>query len=157
MADLAIVQRWLVRLGRLTAAASTEDDAGEFVELMAPLLAMRFPDETFTVRSLEHVAALSKFLPVYGEIVDRLHDWQRQQPRHFHRQLNDNVVDLKPESREWLAYWQQRQAEGFAPLREPDGRLSRPDVTDWREHTLSLLRHYAEDVWRYVQRDEHAA
>ena len=157
MADLAIVQRWLVRLGRLTAASVSEAGAIEFVELMAPLLAMRFPDEAFSVHSLEHVAAQSKFLPVYGEIVDRLHDWQRQQPRQPRRQLNDNVVDLKPEDRDWLGYWQQREAEGFAPLREPDGRLSRPDITDWREHTLSLLRKYAKDAWSYVQRDEHAA
>lgn len=157
MADLLIAQRWLIRLGRFTKAAVNEVDAAEFVEDFAPLLAMRFPNEILTAVSLEYVAAECKFLPTYGELVALLRDWKRQLPAPSYPAINDNVVGLSPEGRQWLRYFQAREAEGFAPLREPDGRLSRPEITDWREHTLSLLHQHAPDVWYYLQRDHHAA
>jgi hypothetical protein len=157
MADLIIAQRWLIRLGRITAAKLDEIDAAEFVEDIAPLLAMRFPNESLTNISLEYVAAECRFLPTYGELVAHLRDWQRQLPAPSYPALNDNVADMDAKNRHWLNYYQRREREGFAPLREKDGRLSRPDVTDWREHTLSLLHQHAPDAWAYLHRDEHAA
>jgi hypothetical protein len=157
MADQIIARRWLIDLGRLTLAKGTPDDADDFIETMAPMLAMRFPNEIFTAVSLEYVAAECKFLPTYGELVALLRDWKRQLPAPSYPAINDNVVGLSPEGRQWLRYFQAREAEGFAPLREPDGRLSRPEITDWREHTLSLLHQHAPDVWYYLQRDHYAA
>lgn len=157
MADVLIVQRWLIRLGRITAAKLAEADAAEFVEDIAPLLAMRFGDDAFTNVSLEFVAAECKFLPTYGELVGHLRDWKRQLPAPSWPALNDNVADLDAKNRHWLSYYQRRERVGFAPLREKDGRLSRPDITDWREHTLSLLRQQAPDAWAYLRRKESAA
>jgi hypothetical protein len=157
MADLIIAQRWLIRLGRITAAKLDEIDAAEFVEDIAPLLAMRFQNESLTNISLEYVAAECRFLPTYGELVAHLRDWQRQLPAPSYPALNDNVADMDAKNRHWLSYYQRREREGFAPLREKDGRLSRPDVTDWREHTLSLLHQHAPDAWAYLHRGEHAA
>jgi len=157
MADQLIVQRWLIRLGRVTAARLSPEDAADFVEEFAPLLATRFGDDAFTNVSLEFVAAECKYLPTYGELVAHLRDWRRQLPAASYPALNDNVVDLDAANRYWLGYYQRREAEGFAPLRERDGRLSRPDVVDWRAHTLSLLHQYAPDAWNYLQQPEAAA
>jgi hypothetical protein len=77
MADQFIARRWLIDLGRLTAVARSEADAEGFVEAMAPMIAMRFPDEAFTTASLEAVAAECKYLPTYGELVNHLRDWWR--------------------------------------------------------------------------------
>lgn len=157
MADVLIAQRWLIQLGKLTVAAKSEEDAEDFVETVAPLLARRFPNEMLTNISLEYVAAECKFLPSYGELIALLRDWRRQLPAPSYPAINDNVVDLSPEGRQWLRYYQARETEGWAPLREPDGRLSRPEITDWREHTLSLLHQHARDVWHYLQRNHCAA
>lgn len=77
MAEIIAVQRWLIGLGRLTATPRTEADAESFIEAMAPMLGMRFPDEAFTAASLEAVAAQCKYLPTYGELVGYLHGWWR--------------------------------------------------------------------------------
>jgi len=157
MADQIIVRRWLISLGQLTLAKGTPEDADDFVDTMAPMLAIRFPDETFGVVSLEYVAAECRYLPTYGELVALLRDWKRQLPAPSYPAINDNIVDLPPKERQWLRYFQAREAEGFAPLREPDGRLSRPEITDWREHTESLIRQHAPAAWQYLRRDDHAA
>lgn len=157
MAEISIIQRWLIRLGRVTVNATSADDAVDFVQSMAPLLASRYGDEMFTDRSLEHVAAECRFLPTYGELVAHLRDWQASLPAASYPAINDNVVDLDPKERMWLAYYERREAEGFAPLRGKDGRLSRPDVTDWREHALAVVHKHAPRAWDYIMRDEHAA
>jgi len=77
MADQFVARRWLIDLGRLTATRSNSGDAVDFVEAMAPMLAMRFPDGAFTSASLEAVAAECKYLPTYGELVGYLHAWWR--------------------------------------------------------------------------------
>jgi hypothetical protein len=153
MADLHRVEQWLVALGRVTAVRITAQDAADFVDKFATMLAGRFPDETFTPRSVEHVAAECKYLPTYGEIVALLRSLPAETPQPRRDNvvpIRDDVVVLSPEERKWLAYWHAREGEGFAPLREPDGSLSRPEITDWRAHTLSLLRQYAPDVWVIV-------
>jgi len=76
MADEERVRAWLSRLGRLTAASMTSDEAAEWLAEAAPMLASRFPDTTFTPASLEHAAAESRHLPTYGEIVALLRDWE---------------------------------------------------------------------------------
>ena len=157
MADHIIARRWLIDLGRLTLAKGTPADADDFIETMTPMLAMRFPNEMFCVVSLEYVAAECKFLPTYGELVALLRDWKRQLPAPSYPAINDNVVGLSPEERQWLRYYHAREAEGFAPLRERDGRLSRPEITDWRQHTLGLIRQYAPSAWYYIHREHHAA
>lgn len=75
MADQAIARRWLIDLGKLTAARSSHDEAADFVASCAPMLAMRFPDAAFNVRSLEAVAAQCKYIPTYGELVGLLRAW----------------------------------------------------------------------------------
>ena len=82
MADLIVVQRWLLQLGRAVAIRASSDDADDFVETMAPMLAYRFPNEAFSFDAFEHVAAQSKFLPNYGELVERLGaHWQQHRER----------------------------------------------------------------------------
>lgn len=153
MANLVLVEQWLASLGRLCASRISVEDARDFVADFAPMLASRFTDETFSHRSLEHVAAECKYLPTYGEIVALLRSLPAETPQPRRDNvvpIRDDVVVLSPEERKWLAYWHAREAEGFAPLREPDGSLSRPEITDWRAHTLSLLRQYAPDAWAIV-------
>jgi hypothetical protein len=158
MAELPRVEQWLIGLGRLTAARLSSEDATNFIDRHAAMLASRFPDAAFSHVSLEHVAAECRYLPTYGEIVALLRGFLQE-----HRvatrplALNDNVTDVPPEQRYWVAYWHQREAEGFAPLREDDGRLSRPDVTDWREHTASLIRRVAPAAWAHLLGEQNAA
>jgi hypothetical protein len=75
MADQQVTRRWLIDLGKLTAARSSHDEAADFVASCAPMLAMRFPDPAFNVRSLEAVAAQCKYIPTYGELVALLRAW----------------------------------------------------------------------------------
>ena len=77
MAELHTARRWATQLGRLTSARMSSDEAADFVEAVAPMLAMRFADTAFSAASLEHVAAQCKYLPTYGEIVPLLRDWWR--------------------------------------------------------------------------------
>ena len=158
MADPHLVQRWTLRLGRKAGIRGSIEDATEYVEDMAPGLAARFSDEMFTVASLEFVTAECKYLPTYGEIVALLRDWRRQlpEPEPAGPAISDNL-GLSPKDRFWFAYWQRREAEGFAPTRAQDGRLLRPDVTDWREHVASLVRQNAPDAWAFISQHEMAA
>ena len=57
MAELHTARRWATQLGRLTSARMSSDEAADFVEAVAPMLAMRFADTAFSAASLEHVAA----------------------------------------------------------------------------------------------------
>jgi hypothetical protein len=82
MADQLLARRWLMDLGRLTSVSLSQEAADSFVDTMAPMLAMRFPNEAFTPASLEAVAADCRYLPAYGELVPLLRThW------HQHRQL----------------------------------------------------------------------
>ena len=145
------IQRWLILLGKTFAGRISAEEASQFIETMEPLLAWRFPPAAFNFASLEHVAAACKFLPAYGEIVAPLSEWwEANQPRQQRPALNDNVIDIPPDERAWVAYWHKREAENFAPLREDDGRLSRPDVTDWRWHTYTLIRRIAPAAADYL-------
>lgn len=152
MADIHRVEQWLVALGRVTAARLTPEAAADFVDKFATMLAGRFPDETFTPRSVEHVAAECRFLPTYGEIVAHLRSLPSETPprRDNVVPIRDDVVILDPNDRHWLNHWHAREAENFVPLRESDGRLSRPDIKDWRAHTESLVRTYAPNAWDYI-------
>src|SRR6185436_16615613 len=80
MADEALARSWLRSLGRLTAATMTPQEAADWLDEIAPFLASRFPDEAFVSASLEHVAAESRYLPTYGEIVSLLRAFQERQP-----------------------------------------------------------------------------
>lgn len=68
---------WLLRLHAVTAGNSAGPEAAERVNLVAPMLAERFPLDAFTRRSLEHVAAENRFWPSYGELVASLSPWWR--------------------------------------------------------------------------------
>jgi len=151
MADILTVRQWLIALGRLTVARMASDEVADYLNELSPMLADRFPDAMFTKASLEHVAAESAYLPVYGEIVARLRDFKAANPQTTqYPRLSDAAGDLNPDERSWVDYYRRREREQWRPLREPDGRLSRPDVTDWREHTASLIRQRAPNAWRYL-------
>jgi hypothetical protein len=157
MAEIQRVEAWLIQLGRMTSARLSSADANEFVDRYAEFIADRFDDRYFTRASLEHVAAECKYLPGYGELVAVLREFKPPQATTTYVALNDNVSSLSPEDRRWLVYWERREAERFAPLRNPDGSLTRPDITDWVDHTVSLLRQYAPNVWAYVMQHQRAA
>ena len=157
MADQIHIRRWLIAIGKLNVAKTDRADAIDFVDTATPMLAARFSDEMFTVASLEFVTAECRYLPTYGEIVALLRDWRRQlpEPEPAGPAISDNV-SLGPKDRFWFAYWQRREAEGFAPTRAQDGRLLRPDITDWREHVASLVRQNAPDAWAFISQHEMA-
>lgn len=147
-----IVRDWLKALGALVAVALSAEEADSRLSAFVPLLADEFSERYFTPNSLRFVARACKFFPTYGELVDHLNAWSRQAKSPHAALRNDS--NLAPEEQGWLAYWRRRQAEGFAPLREADGRLSRPEIRDWRLHTETLIQHYAPNAWHVVEREE---
>jgi hypothetical protein len=148
MADRSRVDAWLIDLGRLTSARITAEDAMEFVDRYAPLLAQRFSDSAFSRASAEHVAAECKFLPTYGEIVALLRTFRPKSLAAVFA-LSDNI-GLSPDARCWVNYYETRRAEDFAPLREDDGRLARPEITNWEAHTANLIRTNCPEAWDYL-------
>lgn len=137
MRDPQCRQKWCAMLAKLCAPMDAVTASGALVAML-PLLT-DLPDEAFVAGSLAHVASKAKRCPAYADLRVWLDEWWKE-----HRPplpaLSDDVADLTAYERMWLAYWHRCEREGFPPLREPDGRLSRPDIRDWREHTVSLIR-----------------
>ena len=82
MADYIVAKRWLLSLAQLVAVRLSHDEASAFIETVAPMLAMRFPNAALTPEALEEVAAECKHgLPSYGELVPLLRaHWQQNRP-----------------------------------------------------------------------------
>jgi len=70
--------KWLVKLGVLSAARMSAEEAQTKIEVFAPLLASRFSSSMLTDHSLGFVAAQCKFFPTYGELCQLLYDYQRE-------------------------------------------------------------------------------
>ena len=155
--EIQRVEAWLIQLGRMTSARLSSADANEFVDRYARVLAS--PVRMMILHQSLAGARLrrSEYLPGYGELVAVLREFRPPQATTTYVALNDNVSSLSPEDGRWLVYWERREAERFAPLRNPDGSLTRPDITDWVDHTVSLLRQYAPNVWAYVMQHQRAA
>lgn len=67
---------WLAKLHTLTAGASSADEAAARIELVAGMVAQRFPDTLLTDAALEHVAAKCRFWPAYGELAGALREFR---------------------------------------------------------------------------------
>lgn len=137
------IRDWLKALGALVAAAFSQAEAQARLDAFVPLLAEEYPNANryFSRHSLRYVAAKCLYFPTFGELCAHLNAWSKEAKPDV-LSIGDDC-GLSERDRHWLAHWHRRERENFAPLREPDGRLSRPDVTDWREHEMSLLRAYA--------------
>lgn len=78
MPDQSLIRQWLTQLGRLTSAKIEAEEVANYLDAFTPMLAERFDDSAFSVKSLEHVAAQCRYLPTYGELVPLLTTWVRQ-------------------------------------------------------------------------------
>jgi hypothetical protein len=141
MADQDRVRQWLVRLGRFTVSSISSDEAAAFVADMAPMLAERFSDASFTPRSLEHVAAECKYLPTYGEIVAHLRTFVEQR-EHETASVTDQRDGLTDENRSCVRNWQ-RHASGdwgkIIPV-NPQAALYR-ELDRWRRTRNPVFDH----------------
>ena len=72
------IEEWHVTLGVLTAGRISQADAEMKLRAYIPLLRDRYPPAAFCQASLEHVAARCRFFPAYGEIVEHLGEWWRE-------------------------------------------------------------------------------
>lgn len=145
-------RQWVAMLAKLVAPMDATA-AAKALAGMLPLL-VSLPDAAFTMRSLEAIAADMKRTPTYAELRAALLAWWAANRPEQTLALPDNVVGLSEKDRVWLAYWHERERDGFAPLRGPDGRLTRPDVTDWQAHTASMVRQYAPAAWLRIAGDQ---
>lgn len=144
---------WLRSLGALVTTSMPLAEARERLDILAPVLASEFDGWVFCADSLAFVARRCKFFPTFAELCEHLSAWRKEhKPALQTTALPDNL-GLDATDRSWLAFWQRREREGFAPSREPDGRLTRPDVTDWREHTASLIRRMSPKAWAQIERE----
>jgi len=117
MADHVVVRRWLVDLGKLTAARSSHDEAADFIDMGTPMLAMRFPNEAFNAVSLEAVASECKYLPTYGELVSHLRDWWRHHRPSQPAIASPPIPQREPPTEDEIAYVHQRVSEMVTALR----------------------------------------
>jgi hypothetical protein len=145
-------QKWIAMLAKLCSPIDPAT-AGAALAAMLPML-NDFPDEAFSMGSLAAVAEKAKRVPSYAELRAHLAEWWKDNRPPPKLAIADNVTSLKPEDRGWLAYWHKRQAEGFEPLREADGRLARPGITDWKAHTADLIRFMSPDAWAQITRGD---
>jgi hypothetical protein len=150
---------WLRALGALVATGGMSlADARERLVAYADLLESEFDQRFFTMATLAFVGRRCRFFPTFHELCLALSEWGRDNPIAIPNQiirLPDNATSLSAKDRHWLAYYHGRERENFAPLRESDGRLSRPDVADWRGHTLSLVKQMSRPAYDFI-RDEEA-
>lgn len=148
-------QKWCAMLAKLCAPMDAVEAVSALVAML-PLLA-DLPDEAFNERSLAHVAGKAKRCPTYADLRLWLDQWW-QEHKPAPPALPDNVAAIPAEQRPWLSFWHRRKAENFAPMREPDGRLSRPDLgTDPARHlahTVSLIRTIAPQAWALIEAEE---
>jgi hypothetical protein len=147
---------WLRALGGLVATASmTVEDARERLIIMTPMLEQEFGERVFCGSSLAYAARRCKFFPTFSELCAHLGEWQKEnQPPLTAVALADNVVSVSPDARRWIGFWDKRANQGWEPLREPDGRLSRPDIRDWKKHTASLIRQCSPEAWAFIAKRE---
>jgi hypothetical protein len=73
--SIEISDKWLKSLGTLCAGSMPKAEADLKISAYAGLLAERYDRAAFCGKSLEAVAAQSKFWPSYGEVCDRLDAW----------------------------------------------------------------------------------
>ena len=149
------IDKWLILLGVLASVSQSEEEIEARNATLIPFLD-RFPDQAFTMGSLEFVARHCRFFPTYAELVEHLGSWWLANNRPAARviAINDDVAALSTNDRQWLSYYFDRKRENFAPLRNPDGSLMRPDVTDWERHTLSLVEARSPEARAFIARDE---
>jgi hypothetical protein len=147
-------EKWCAMLAKLCAPMDAPAAANALVTML-PLFA-DLPDAAFTHHSLTHVAELAIGVPSYARLRAWMDAWWKANKPPAPA-LPDNVAHLSAEERHWLATWERWEAEGHRPAREADGRLSRPDIRDWRAHHISLLQQYAPHVAQHVGQDEEAA
>jgi len=73
---VGVVRHWCQSLGVLTAVSISRHEAEMKLAAFVPLLQDRFPDEAFTMASLEHVARQCvKGFPTYPELASFLSAW----------------------------------------------------------------------------------
>ena len=124
---------WLMRLHALSTGSSTADEAEMRVNMVAPLICMRFPREAFCQRSLEHVAAASRFWPAYGELVARLGEWWRGHRPFVSALPAPRIPDRVAPTAEELAYVRERVvtvvAEAAKRERRDEARRRRSPVS----------------------------
>ena len=112
MADLDTVRAWLERFARVVAANLGPRELVAWTEDIAPMLAIRFDARAFTFQSLENIAAESKYLPAYAEIVERLNQWTKDQPTPKQIANQTNTARLSPEDQVCITTWIKRRNNG---------------------------------------------
>lgn len=125
MAEQALARQWLTQLGRLNGIKIAPEEAGDYLDAFAPMLAKRFDDSAFTAESLEHVAAQCKYLPTYGELVPLLTTWVGQ-----HRETQ-RLMALPPPREESREPYQPPPAPEWCFNRQPRlmGRREAAELT----------------------------
>jgi hypothetical protein len=108
---------WLKALGTLTVGNANAAEADARLNAYAPLLMSRFDAAAFTAESLEHVAGNCKFFPAYGELVEHLAAWWKEnRPRETRLAIAGPRVPMQTES---------GRLEGEGPSEEEREAVSR--------------------------------
>jgi hypothetical protein len=135
------IRDWLKALGTLTAGTMQADEADAKLRAYAPLLSQQFRPTAFTAPSLEHVASQCRFFPSYAEVVKYLGEYVRDHPQTIPALAGPGPV-LDVIDRAWVAYWQKRRTEDFAPYgNSPGGRA----------HVASLIRQQSPKAWHVIE------
>jgi len=130
--------QWFSMLAKLTSPMEATAAAQAFLAY-APMLE-QFPNEAFTLASLEHVAANCRHgVPTYADLREHLGAWWKDNRPNV--PAIGDAANLDENARMWLAYFRRREAEGF---RVETGR----PVS--REHCLSLVKQQSLAAWQHL-------
>jgi hypothetical protein len=144
---------WLGQLALLQAGNMSVDEAKVRLGEYTDGLANHFAIWVFTRRSAQHVAAVSKGWPRYGDVVTALENWSRDNPRSpAGPLLADGRGDrLGQWDRFWLDYWHKYRPE--AEAKEQKIRAERR----WKDpnqlplfHLASLIRSRSPAAWAII-------
>ena len=143
--------QWLTMLAKLTSPMESSAAAQAF-NAYTPML-QQFPDEVFTVDSLEFVAGNCKHgVPTYADLRKHLGEWWREnpaKPQLVHQPIADETAGLDRDAQTWVKFYRLREAENFEV---PEGKHKSS-----REHVLSLVKAQSFAAWKRITGNDEAA
>jgi hypothetical protein len=128
----AVADKWLKQLGVLCCGNMTAADAELKCSAYASMICDRFPMTTFTKEALGFVAGRCKFFPSYGEVLEHLGAWFRE---NLPAEVRLGIVpalplpDLRTPSPQEQEHVQATAAAFAAEIKAKDITMGRASVT----------------------------
>ena len=107
--------RWIAKLAQMV-QPDRQEQAVEALTGMVKILDV--PDRVWQSRSCLDVVATAKrrtIVPSYADLQSAIGQWLRDNPDTAHALTDERMAGWSEMDHKWLAYYNKRKAEGFAP------------------------------------------